>query len=83
MEKAKKEEKKIRVMTAAYTSSCMDRAKQEQEKVRAAGFGQFTAKSVKGLPGYIMVEAECGSDEEARKLIKDLKEKDISASICK
>lgn len=83
MAETKKEEKKIRVMTATFTSSCMDRARQEQERVRAAGFERFAAKPAKGLPGYIMVEAECGSDEEARKLIKDLKEKRILGSICK
>ena len=82
MAEAKKEEIKIRVMVSAFKSSCMDRAKQELQRVKAAGFDQFSVKPAKDLPGYIMVETECKSSKEAKKLIEMLKTKKITASVC-
>ncbi len=70
-------------MVAAFKSSCMDRAKQEQERMKAAGFEQFTVKQAEGLSEYIMVETECKSIEEAQKLIGNLIKKKIAACICK
>lgn len=83
MTEGKKEEKKIRVMVAAFKSSCMDCAKQELERVNTAGFEQFAIKPADGIPEYIMVETECKSIEEAQKLIENLMKKKITASICK
>ena len=83
MAEAKKEEKKIRVMVATFTASCRDRAKNMKDDLAAAGYEQFEVKPAEGLPGYIMVETACGSQEEAQKLIGELKGKGIRASICK
>ncbi len=82
MAEAKKEEKKIRVMVATFTASCGDRAKNMKDDLAAAGYEQFEVKPAEGLPGYIMVETACGSQEEAQKLIGELKGKGIRASIC-
>ncbi len=79
----KKEEKKIRVMAATFTASCGDRAKKLKDDLKAAGYEQFEMKPAEGLPGYIMVETACGSQDEAQKLIGELKGKGIRASICK
>ena len=83
MAEAKKEEKKIRVMVATFTASCGDRAKNLKDELAAAGYERFEVKPAEGLPGYIMVETACGSQEEAQKLIGELKGKGIRASICK
>lgn len=83
MAEAKKEEKKIRVMVATFTASCGDRAKNMKDDLAAAGYEQFEVKPAEGLPGYIMVETACGSQEEAQKLIGELKGEGIRASICK
>lgn len=82
MAEAKKEEKKIRVMVATFTASCGDRAKNLKDDLTAAGYERFEVKPAEGLPGYIMVETACGSQEEAQKLIGGLKGKGIRASIC-
>lgn len=83
MAEAKKEEKKIRVMVATFTASCGDRAKNLKDDLAAEGYEQFEVKPAEGLPGYIMVETACGSREEAKKLIEEMKGKGIRASICK
>lgn len=83
MAETKKEEKKIRVMVATFTASCGDRAKKLKNDLKAAGYEQFDVRPAEGLHGYIMVETACGSQDEAQKLIGELKSKGIRASICK
>lgn len=83
MAETKKEEKKTRVMAATFMASCRDRAKRMQEELKAAGYEKFEVKQAEGLPGYIMVETSCGSQDEAQKLIGELKSKGFRASICK
>lgn len=83
MAETKKEEKEIRVMAATFTASCGDCAKKLKDDLKAEGYGQFEVKPAEGLPGYIMVETVCRSNDEAKKLIGELKSKGIRASICK
>ena len=52
-----------------------------KEILEAAEMKDFKVEPAKDLPGYIMVSAECGSREEAKKLIEQAAAKKIRLSM--
>lgn len=71
----------IRVIAGTYPAACGDYAKKLRGSLEAAEIKGFKVEPAKNLPGYIMVSAECGSREEAKKLIEQAAAKKIRLSM--
>ena len=71
----------IRVIAGTFPAACGDYAKKLKGSLEAAEMKDFKVEPAKDLPGYIMVSAECGSREEAKKLIEQAAAKKIRLSL--